>query len=209
MEATLTIGEVARRAGLKTSAIRYYESVGVLPTPERQSGQRRYSEQTVRRLHVIEVAKRAGFSLDEARLLLSTADDGSPAFAAIRELAARKLPEVDALISRAVAMRAWLQTATACNCTTLDSCALLELTHRSGEGAPDVTPAAAPRAEAGAEHHARGQRRRVAALGATAGRARSAPLTPPAAGSSLRCAPAGTARPRALRPGRSSSAGAA
>ena len=126
MEATLTIGEVARRAGLKTSAIRYYESVGVLPEAVRESGQRRYTEETVRRLHVIEVAKRAGFSLDEARVLLSTADDGSPAFAQIRELATRKLPEVDALITRAQAMRAWLQTATGCNCATLDVCALFD-----------------------------------------------------------------------------------
>ena len=44
-EATLTIGQVARRAGLKTSAIRYYESVGLLPEPERESGQRRYEYQ--------------------------------------------------------------------------------------------------------------------------------------------------------------------
>ena len=77
MEATLTIGEVARRAGLNTSAIRYYESRGVLPQPERESGRRRYTEETVQRLHVIEVAKRAGFTLDEARVLLATAHDGT------------------------------------------------------------------------------------------------------------------------------------
>src|SRR5439155_253816 len=62
----------------------------------------------------------------DARVLLSTADDGSPAFAQIRELATRKLPEVDALITRAQAMRAWLQTATGCNCATLDVCALFD-----------------------------------------------------------------------------------
>ena len=126
MEATLTIGEVARRAGLNTSAIRYYESRGVLPEPERESGRRRYTEETVRRLHVIEVAKRAGFTLDEARVLLATADDGTPASEPIRELALRKLPDVDALITRAQAMRHWLQTATGCNCETLDVCALFD-----------------------------------------------------------------------------------
>ena len=130
MDATLTIGEVARRAGLNASAIRYYEAVGVLPEPDRASGQRRYTEETVQRLHVIDVAKRAGFSLDEARVLLSTADEGTPAFAQIRELAVRKLPEVNALIARAEAMRTWLQTATSCNCTTLDVCELF------GEQAP-------------------------------------------------------------------------
>jgi MerR family redox-sensitive transcriptional activator SoxR len=120
-EATFTIGEVAREAGLNTSAIRYYESVGLLPEPARVSGQRRYDGHTLQRLRVIEVAKQAGFSLDEARLLL----DGAGG-AQLRELADRKLPEVDALIARAQAMRAWLVTASGCKCETLDVCALFE-----------------------------------------------------------------------------------
>jgi MerR family transcriptional regulator, redox-sensitive transcriptional activator SoxR len=126
MDATLSIGEVARRAGLNASAIRYYERLGVLPDPDRESGRRRYTEETVRRLHVIQVAKRAGFTLDEARVLLAAEDDGTPAFEQIRELAQRKLPDVEALIARAEAMRDWLQTATGCNCETLDVCALFE-----------------------------------------------------------------------------------
>jgi MerR family redox-sensitive transcriptional activator SoxR len=138
MDATLSIGEVARRAGLNTSAIRYYERLGVLPEPERESGRRRYTEQTVQRLHIVEVAKRAGFTLDEARVLLATADEGTPAYEQIRELARRKLPDVDALIVRAQAMRDWLQTATGCNCETLDVCALFD-----GEG-PDAQADAQP-----------------------------------------------------------------
>lgn len=55
-DATMTIGDVARQVGLKTSAIRFYEKVGVLPEPVRVSGQRRYSPDTVRRLRVLEVA---------------------------------------------------------------------------------------------------------------------------------------------------------
>jgi MerR family transcriptional regulator, redox-sensitive transcriptional activator SoxR len=125
-EATLTIGEVARRAGLNTSAIRYYESVGLLPEPERQSGQRRYGDDTLRRLQVIDVAKRAGFSLAEARVLLATGHGGPPAYAQLRELAERKLPEVDELIARAQAVRAWLVTAGGCHCDTLDVCGLFD-----------------------------------------------------------------------------------
>jgi MerR family redox-sensitive transcriptional activator SoxR len=125
-EATLTIGQVARRAGLRTSAIRYYEAVGLLPEAPRESGQRRYGEETLRRLQVIEVAKRAGFSLDEARILLSTGNGGPPAHAQLRELAERKLPEVDELIARAQAMRAWLVTASDCRCETLDACGLFD-----------------------------------------------------------------------------------
>jgi MerR family redox-sensitive transcriptional activator SoxR len=123
-QATLSIGEVARQVGLRTSAIRFYEKHGVMPEPERQSGQRRYSEDAVRRLRVLDIAKRAGFSLDEAKVLLDSADAG--AHEPLRELAVRKLPEVDALIAQAQAVRAWLTTATGCNCDTLDVCGLFE-----------------------------------------------------------------------------------
>lgn len=125
-EATLTIGQVADRVGIATSAIRYYERQGVLPEPSRVSGQRRYSEETVDRLKVLGVAKRAGFSLQEAKVLLASIDGGTPAHEKLRALATRKLPEVNALIARAEAMRDWLTTATDCGCDTLDVCALFD-----------------------------------------------------------------------------------
>ncbi len=65
-EATLTIGEVAQRAGLRASAIRYYEDIGVLPVPERvYGGHRRYSERVFQRLAFIQLAQQAGFSMAE------------------------------------------------------------------------------------------------------------------------------------------------
>lgn len=126
MNEMLTIGQLAQRFGLNTSAIRYYERVGVLPEPARESGQRRYGDDAVRRLEVLEVAKRAGFSLDEARLLLERSEAGTPAFESLRELAARKLPDVEALIARAEEMRSWLLAATDCSCQTFDACALFD-----------------------------------------------------------------------------------
>lgn len=132
-EPTLTIGQVATSAGINASAIRYYERVRLLPEPERRSGQRRYTQETVRRLGVIDVAKRAGFTLDDARALLATGDDGAPAHEQIRQLAQRKLPEVDALIQRAEAMRRWLTTASSCNCDTLDVCGLFDDEHPAGD----------------------------------------------------------------------------
>jgi MerR family transcriptional regulator, redox-sensitive transcriptional activator SoxR len=139
MNDTLTIGKLADRFGLNTSAIRYYERVGVLPEPERESGQRRYGPDAVRRLEVLEVAKRAGFTLDETRVLLRSAEASTPAFEALRDLAARKLPEVDALIARAQEMRSWLLTATDCSCTSLDVCALFDAARQ--DPAPlSVTP---------------------------------------------------------------------
>jgi MerR family redox-sensitive transcriptional activator SoxR len=121
-----TIGQIAAEAGVATSAIRYYEREGVLPEPARVSGQRRYGPDAVKRLEVLEVAKRAGFSLHEAKLLLRSADAGTPAFEAVRELAARKLPDIEALIARAQEMRSWLLTATECSCTSLDVCGLFD-----------------------------------------------------------------------------------
>jgi MerR, DNA binding len=92
----------------------------------RVSDPRRYGADAVRCLEVLDVAKRAGFSLDEARVPLQTADAGRPAFEALRELTAHKLPDVDAVIERAQAIRQWLLTASDCSCPSLDVCALSE-----------------------------------------------------------------------------------
>jgi MerR family redox-sensitive transcriptional activator SoxR len=136
-ETPLTIGQLAARFGINASAIRYYERTGVLPAPDRLAGQRRYGPDAIRRLEVLEVAKRAGFTLEETKVLLQAAEAGTPAFEALRDLAARKLPDIEALIDRAQAMRRWMLTATDCTCTSLDVCALFD-----GETLDDDAPAA-------------------------------------------------------------------
>lgn len=133
-EMTFTIGQLARRFGLNTSAIRYYERVGVLPEPERESGQRRYGTDAVKRLETLQAAKQAGFTLEESRLLLQRSDAGDPLHEPLRELAARKLPEVEALIARTMTLRDWLLAASDCSCETLDACALF--THAADERYP-------------------------------------------------------------------------
>jgi len=138
MDETLTIGQLANRVGLATSAIRFYERTGVLPEPTRISGRRRYGPDAVRRLQVLQVAKRAGFSLDEAKLLLQSADAGTPAFAAIRELAERKLPDIEALIARAQEMRLWMLTATDCSCASLDVCGLFDAAQSERDHRPPL-----------------------------------------------------------------------
>ena len=122
---SLTIGQVAARAGLRTSSIRYYESVGVLAEPERVSGQRRYSPEIFVRLGFIDVAQRAGFSLEEIRELLEGSSKAQ-ASERLRELARRKLPEVEQLIVRAEAMKGWLEAADSCECPSLEACLLFE-----------------------------------------------------------------------------------
>jgi MerR family transcriptional regulator, redox-sensitive transcriptional activator SoxR len=125
-EATLSIGEVAVKAGVSVSAIRYYERRGLLAKAERVGGQRRFPEEAVRRLGVIDVAKRAGLSLEEVGDLLASVDAGAPAHVQLRVLAARKLPEVDALIEQAQRMRSWLAAARGCLCESLEECVLFD-----------------------------------------------------------------------------------
>jgi MerR family redox-sensitive transcriptional activator SoxR len=124
---SLTIGEIARRAGLRPSALRYYESIGLLPEPERSAGRRRYSPETLRTLAVIAAAQRAGLSLGEARELLSVSSSEEGAVSErLRTIATRKLPEVEALIERALLVRGWLEAAADCRCPTLDDCPLFD-----------------------------------------------------------------------------------
>jgi MerR family redox-sensitive transcriptional activator SoxR len=120
----LRIGEVADRAGVSISAIRFYERQGLLPRPERVSGQRRFPPETVQRLGIIAGAKQAGFTLEEIRVLLTSSDQGAPAHEQVQALAARKLPEVEALIERAESMRDWLTAGCGCGCESLEGCAL-------------------------------------------------------------------------------------
>ena len=123
MRATrMRIGDVARQAGVRVSLIRYYEEVGLLPEPERVSGQRRYDGSVLRRLAVIDVAQRAGLSLEEIRELVEHGKD--PMSDRLRELAARRLPGIDALIERAQRVRSWLAAAQSCGCQAIHECEL-------------------------------------------------------------------------------------
>lgn len=120
----LTIGEVGRRAGMRTSRIRYYEAHDLLPVPERVSGKRRYSPDILRQLAMIDAAQRVGFTLDEIRDLVGSRD--GPEHERLRRLAQRKLPEIEALIERATAVRRLLETCSACDCGSLDICELFD-----------------------------------------------------------------------------------
>lgn len=119
----LTIGEVARRAGLNPSAIRYYERVGLLPRAPRISGQRRYSPDVLNRLSLVRMAQEAGFTLEEIRVLVSGFPQDTPPAERWQALASRKLEEIDALIRHMQTVRQVLQESLHCDCLTLDACA--------------------------------------------------------------------------------------
>jgi DNA-binding transcriptional MerR regulator len=126
MSDLLTIGELARRTGRRASAIRYYEQIGLLPEPVRLSGQRRYEQETVRSLAVIETAQRAGLTLDETRSLVEATPGDAAAIESLRNIAERKLPQLNETIHRATLVQRWLEAAARCECPTLDECSLFD-----------------------------------------------------------------------------------
>jgi MerR family transcriptional regulator, redox-sensitive transcriptional activator SoxR len=117
----MTIGDVARDAGLRASAIRYYERLGLLPAPERSNGRRRYTEDVLQRLEVIRFARHSGFTLREISRLFA----GRQYSARLRELAADKIAELEGTVARARMTQSLLRSALRCNCLTPMECGRL------------------------------------------------------------------------------------
>lgn len=119
---TLNIGELAHEAGLRTSSIRFYESVGLLPPPARQSGWRRYDVGILDRLKVIQVARQMDFSLAEIKELLDGFPIGTPPSERWRDIADRKLPELDEIIQRVIALKYLIESGLDCTCEDISLC---------------------------------------------------------------------------------------
>jgi len=121
--AQLSISQVARQAGLRPSAIRYYEQIGVLAPARRIGGQRRYDAGAVQRLAVLRCAQEAGFTLEEISHLLLGPAPGSPISARWRTIAQTKLAELDARIERLQKMKNLMRRLqTRCRCETVEEC---------------------------------------------------------------------------------------
>ena len=118
----MTIGEVARRTSLRPSAIRFYESAGVLPVAPRRAGRRIYDQSAVEQLSLVALAQAAGFSLAEIRELLHGFSGRTPASVRWRKLATRKLEEVRLGMERLRAMERLLGKVLDCRCPTLGDC---------------------------------------------------------------------------------------
>lgn len=117
----LSIGEVARQAGIEASAIRYYEAAGILPKPARRGGQRRYTEATIDRLALLEYAKHCGFTLEEIRRLFH-GKEGSALSARWDRLARQKIEDLDRQVERIAAMKGFLTGALRCRCVSVEEC---------------------------------------------------------------------------------------
>jgi len=103
----LSIGEVAKRSGVRTSAIRYYEKIGLLPKALRVNGRRRYDEIALERLAIIRFAKWVGFGIADMGVLLNGAP-GRPQPERWRKLAHEKIADLDRLVAEASAVRQML-----------------------------------------------------------------------------------------------------
>jgi len=107
---SLTIGVVAKRAGVPIDTIRYYERAGLLPQPlRRASGYRSYNDSAVSRLRFIRRAKELGFTLEEIRDLLALSSDRRGGVKAVRKRAEQRLAGIDARIAELLRIRQGLQ----------------------------------------------------------------------------------------------------
>ena len=118
MISSMKIGEIARQTGLRTSAIRYYERLGLLPQARRVNGQRSYGEDVLVRLEVIRGATASGFTLQEIRKLFA----GRPYSHRLKSLARVKIDELERSIERSRTMQGLLEKALRCRCLTLEEC---------------------------------------------------------------------------------------
>jgi MerR family redox-sensitive transcriptional activator SoxR len=117
-----SISEVAKQIGLRPSAIRYYEQIGILPPAQRLSGQRRYDVSVLHRLVVIQRARQTGFTLTEIKQLFFGFRDGTPPSVRWQKLKSRKIVELDAMLEHIETMRALLEQQGKCRCKALEEC---------------------------------------------------------------------------------------
>lgn len=123
----MRIGEIARRSGLRPSAIRFYEKVGLLPPALRQNGQRDFSPDTELCLATIALAREAGFSIAEIRTLFYGFGAGTSASKRWKRLARNKLRDLDLQFAKISTMRALLREALRCRCLDLKDCGRIVL----------------------------------------------------------------------------------
>ena len=110
----MTIGQLAKAAGVSTSAIRFYESEGILPKPPRKSGRRDYDEAVLEQLQILRFFRSSGFSIRTLSEILG--EEGRSNGADRGEIVRRRIAELDEYIQEASTMRTRLHSVLACEC---------------------------------------------------------------------------------------------
>jgi MerR family transcriptional regulator, redox-sensitive transcriptional activator SoxR len=141
---SLTVGQLAERAGVATSAIRFYEARGLIRSTRTTGNQRRYAQAELRRVAFIRTAQRVGLSLDEIGQALGTLPDNRvPTKADWSRLSRAWRPRLDDQIARIERLRDQLDSCIGCGCLSLRSCALRnpqDVVAPSGPGAVFLEP---------------------------------------------------------------------
>ena len=139
METHLTVGEVAARSGFAASALRYYESEGLLTAERTEGGQRRYERSVLRRLAFIRAARHVGLSLDEIRDSLGELPRGrTPTKSEWTRISQLWRGRLDAEIEALRALRDGLDSCIGCGCLSLQRCRIAnpgDVAGREGPGA--------------------------------------------------------------------------
>jgi MerR family redox-sensitive transcriptional activator SoxR len=125
MSELLSIGEVAERTGVATSALRFYEQEGLVRSVRSGGGQRRYERDVLRRVAFVRVAQRVGLTLDEIRAALGTLpEERTPTKADWERLSRAWRPRLDDQIAVLQRLRDELTSCIGCGCLSLKACSL-------------------------------------------------------------------------------------
>lgn len=127
------IGEIAHRAGVAASTIRYYEQIGLLPPAKRVNTKRRYDASILQKISVIRMAQQAGLSIAEIQTLLHDFPVDTPPSERWETLAVKKIVELDEVIQQAQAMKSLLEKTLQCHCVKIEDCARVEENPDTGE----------------------------------------------------------------------------
>jgi MerR family transcriptional regulator, redox-sensitive transcriptional activator SoxR len=137
VDTELSIGALSERTGVATSALRFYESEGLIHATRSTGGQRRYRRDTIRRVSFIRVAQQVGLSLDEIRTALHALPERrTPTEKDWRRLSASWRPRIDAQIAMLERLRDRLDGCIGCGCLSLRFCRMLNPDDQAGDRGP-------------------------------------------------------------------------
>ena len=130
----LTIGQAAERCGVATSALRFYESRGLISSVRNAGNQRRYHRSMLRRISIIRIAQTVGLTLEEIGAALATLPEGRPPTKRDwQRLSTTWRHELDARIATLQQVREKLSSCIGCGCLSLRSCALYNSGDRAAQ----------------------------------------------------------------------------
>jgi MerR family redox-sensitive transcriptional activator SoxR len=141
----LTVGEAAARIGITTSALRFYERVGLVTAARSSGGQRRYARDVLRRVAFIRGAQSVGVKLADIKAAMDHLPaDRAPTPAEWQELSDAWRPELDAKIATLLGLRDKLSACIGCGCQSLDSCAIFNPDDIAADAGPGPHSLASP-----------------------------------------------------------------